>query len=203
MAKNKSEENNLEIKIILLGETATGKTTLINTYYGEKFNSNAISTSVCQSNIKKLKINNKQYIINIWDTAGQEKFRSLTQNFIKGSNIVILVYDITRRDTFLELNYWFDVASLELGKNAIFGVAGNKIDLFYINQVTNEEGELFANQKECIFSLTSAKENPKSFEDLVTKLLEKYLKNNHIIKENENIIISENKKEKKVKKKCC
>jgi len=203
MAKNKSEENNLEIKIILLGETATGKTTLINTYYGEKFNSNAISTSVCQSNIKKLKINNKQYIINIWDTAGQEKFRSLTQNFIKGSNIVILVYDITRRDTFLELNYWFDVASLELGKNAIFGVAGNKIDLFYINQVTNEEGELFANQKECIFSLTSAKENPKSFEDLVTKLLEKYLKNNHIIKENENIIISENKKEKKEKKKCC
>jgi len=200
MAKNKSEENNLEIKIILLGETATGKTTLINTYYGEKFNSNAISTSVCQSNIKKLKINNKQYIINIWDTAGQEKFRSLTQNFIKGSNIVILVYDITRRDTFLELNYWFDVASLELGKNAVFGVAGNKSDLFESSQVTSEEGKIFANQKESIFSLTSAKESPKSFEDLVQKLLERYLKNENIIKKCETITIS---KKTKKKKKCC
>ena len=203
MAKNISEENNIDIKIILLGESGTGKTNLINTYYGGNFNENSESTNECQTNFKKLEINNKQCIINIWDTAGQERYRSITKNFIKGTDIVILVYDITRRDTFLELNYWFDVASLELGKNAIFGVAGNKIDLFYINQVTNEEGELFANQKECIFSLTSAKENPKSFEDLVTKLLEKYLKNNHIIKENENIIISENKKEKKVKKKCC
>ena len=114
-----------------------------------------------------------------------------------------MVYDITRRDTFLELNYWFDVASLELRNNVIFGVAGNKIDLFFSSQVTNEEGELFAKQKECIFSLTSAKENPKSFEELLTKLLERYLKNKNIIKQNEKLIISENKKEKKEKKKCC
>ena len=114
-----------------------------------------------------------------------------------------MVYDITRRDTFLELNYWFDVASLELGNNTIFGVAGNKIDLFFSSQVTNEEGELFAKQKECIFSLTSAKENPKSFEELLTKLLERYLKNKNIIKQNEKLIISKNKKEKKEKKKCC
>ena len=203
MAKNMSEENNIDIKIILLGETGTGKTSLINTYYGGKFNENCESTNECETNIKKLEINNRQCIINIWDTAGQEKYRSITQNLLRGTDIVILVYDITRRDTFLELNYWFDVASLQLGNNAIFGVAGNKIDLFFSSQVTNEEGELFAKQKECIFSLTSAKENPKSFEELLTKLLERYLKNKNIIKQNEKLIISENKKEKKEKKKCC
>ena len=111
-----------------------------------------------------------------------------------------MVYDITRRDTFLELNYWFDVASLELGKNAVFGIAANKFDLFEYSQVTSEEGELFAKQKECIFSLISAKDNPKSFEDLVKKLLERYLKNKNIIKKSETIIISSNNKK---KKKCC
>ena len=128
------------------------------------------------------------------------KICSLTQHFIRGTDIVILVYDITRRDTFLELNYWFDVASLELGKNAVFGIAANKFDLFEYSQVTSEEGELFAKQKECIFSLISAKDNPKSFEDLVKKLLERYLKNKNIIKKSETIIISSNNKK---KKKCC
>ena len=200
MAKNMSEENNIDIKIIILGETGTGKTSLINTYYGGKFNENCESTNECETNIKKLEINNRQCIINIWDTAGQEKYRSITQNLLRGTDIVILVYDITRRDTFLELNYWFDVASLELGKNAVFGIAANKIDLFEYSQVTNEEGELFAKQKECIFSLISAKENPKSFEDLVKKLLERYLKNKNIIKKSETIIISSKNKK---KKKCC
>ena len=200
MAKKISEENNIDIKIILLGESGTGKTNLINTYYGGNFNENSESTNECQTNFKKLEINNKQCIINIWDTAGQERYRSITKNFIKGTDIVILVYDITRRDTFLELNYWFDVASLELGKNAVFGVAGNKSDLFESSQVTSEEGKIFANQKESIFSLTSAKESPKSFEDLVQKLLERYLKNENIIKKCETITIS---KKTKKKKKCC
>ena len=202
MDKNKSEEHKIDIKIILLGETGTGKTNLINTYYGGDFNENSESTSEAKNNIKKLEINNKQCIINIWDTAGQERYRSITKNFIRGTDIVILVYDITRRDTFLELNYWFDTASLELEKNVVFGVAGNKIDLFYDSRVTPEEGEEFAKQKECIFSLTSSKENRKAFQELIEKLLEKYLRNKNIIKKNENMIIS-NKENKKKKKKCC
>ena len=90
MAENMNEEKILNIKIILLGETGTGKTNLISTFYGEKFNSNSNSTNVCQNNIKKLNINNNQCIINIWDTGGQEKFRSLTQHFMEKLPISLL-----------------------------------------------------------------------------------------------------------------
>ena len=188
---------NIDIKIILLGETGTGKTNLIITYYGEKFDINSKSTLDSKTNFKKLTINNRQCVINMWDTAGQEQYRSITKTFINGTDIVILVYDITRRDTFLELNYWFDTATLQLGENDVFGVAGNKSDLFIDAKVTPEKGELFAEQKGCFFSLTSAKKDPKSFEVLVEKLLEKYLKNKNIIKNSEKIIISEIKKKKK------
>ena len=206
MAKNMSEENNIDIKIILLGETGTGKTSLINTYYGKHFDPNTHITSECQLNVKKVEINNRLCSVNIWDTIGQEQYRALTKSFIRGTDIVILVYDITRRDTFLELNYWFDNAFLELGNNAIFGVVGNKNDLYLSSDVTSEEAENFAQQKDAIFSLASAKTDPESFKDLVEKLLEKYLKNKNIIKKDENIIIlneNESKSKKTKKKKCC
>ena len=202
MAKNNSEENPLDIKIILLGETGTGKTNLINTYYGKDFDPNTQTTTECQFDIKKLEINNRICAVNIWDTIGQEQYRAITKSFIRGTDIVILVYDITRRDTFLELNYWFDIASLELGKDVIFGVVGNKNDLYLSSDVTSEEGENFAQQKDAIFSLASAKTDPESFKDLVEKLLEKYLKHKNIIKKEENIIIlNEDEAKKKVTKK--
>ena len=206
MAKNKSEENALDIKIILLGETGTGKTNLINTYYGKPFDPNTQTTSECKYDVKKLEINNRLCAVNIWDTIGQEQYRAITKSFIRGTDIVILVYDITRRDTFLELNYWFDIASLELGKDVAFGVVGNKNDLYLSSDVTSEEGENFAHQKDAIFSLASAKTDPESFKDLVEKLLEKYLKNKNVIKKEENIIIlneGESKKKLAKKKKFC
>ena len=206
MAKNKSEEDTLDIKIILLGETGTGKTNLINTYYGQKFDPNTETTYKCQYTNKKLEINKRQCIVNIWDTIGQEQYRAITKHFIRGTNIVILVYDITRRETFLELNYWFDIAFLELGSNAVFGVVGNKNDLFLDSKVTSEEGENFSQQKDAIFSLASAKTDPESFKDLVTKLLEKYLKSKNIIKKDENIVISnadDSKNKKNNKKRFC
>ena len=206
MANNANGENHLDIKIILLGETGTGKTNLIKTYYGEKFDPNSTSTSECKLNSKGVFINNRQCIVNIWDTIGQEQYRAVTKSFIRGAHIVLLVYDITRRDTFLELNYWFDIASLELGDNAIFGVVGNKNDLYLESDVSSEEGENFAQQKDAIFSLVSAKTDPESFKDLIEKLLEKYLKNKNIIPKNENIIISKEDKSKNKdtgKKKCC
>ena len=206
MAKNNNKEKILDIKIILLGETGTGKTNLINTYYGKHFDPNTHASPECQLNEKKVEINNRICSINIWDTIGQEQYRAITKNFIRGTDIVILVYDITRRDTFLELNYWFDIAFLELGKDAIFGVVGNKNDLYLSSDVTSEEGGNFAHQKDAIFSLASAKTDPESFKDLVEKLLEKYLKNKNIIKKDENIIIlNENESKNKItkKKKCC
>ena len=90
------------IKIILLGEPGVGKSSLINVYNGDPFSEN-IPSSIQSSFIsKRLTINEKIYDIQIWDTAGQERFRSINKIFIKDSHIVIFVYDITSRKSFLE-----------------------------------------------------------------------------------------------------
>ena len=165
-----------EIKVILVGESGTGKTSLINATMGLKFKENLESTTTNSFFSKTININNKEYILNLWDTIGQEKFRSLTKIFIKDSKIVLLVYDITRKETFNELNFWLKQVQDILGDEPILGVCGNKSDLFVKEQVKEEEVKQYSEEKKIPFKLTSAK-NPLTFnkflEDLVKQYLEK------------------------------
>ena len=187
MTDEEEEKKIYYIKVILLGEAGIGKTNLINTYTEEQYNPNELSTTnPCQS-LHTIELKNKKLNIAFWDTMGQEKHRAITKTFIKGSNIVIFVYDITRRDTFLELNYWVNATREELGnEEVIFGVAANKIDLFDQSQVDKEEGEDYAKSINAVFFETSAKSNI-GFKNLVNNLLEQLLLNKNIIgKEEEN-----------------
>ena len=165
-----------EIKVILIGESGTGKTSLINATMGLKFKDVLESTTTNSFSSKTVTINNKEYVLNLWDTIGQEKFRSLTKIFIKDSKIVILVYDITRKASFNELNFWLKMIQDILGDEPILGICGNKSDLFVKEQVKEEEVKKYSEEKNIPFKLTSAK-NPMSFnkflEDLVKKYLEK------------------------------
>ena len=164
------------VKIILLGEMFVGKTCLINVYFDEnKFNPLELSTGQPTQTFKSLEINKKKLNISLWDTMGQEKFRAVTKNFIKDSNIVILVYDITNRASFLELNYWLNVSREELQNEVIFGVVGNKIDLFNNCEVEKDEAEEYAKKIGALFTETSAKENPIGFRNFIKQLLEKLL----------------------------
>ena len=132
---------------------------------------------------KKLEINGVQYMISIWDTAGQERYRSMTKLFIKGAKIVIIVYDVTNRETFDELNFWCKSAEEIAGKDIILGICGNKIDLFTKQVVQKEEGEQFAQKIGASFSETSAKEDQKKFQEFVDELIKKFvLKNEQIQK---------------------
>ena len=207
-----SEKENKEyaVKIILLGEMSVGKTSLINVYLDEnRFNPNEMTSSRSSQNFTTLEINNITLEISLWDTMGQEAFRSVTKNFIKGSNIVILVYDITNRVSFLELNYWLNVSREELQNDAIFGIVGNKIDLFNNCEIEAEEGEKFANKIGALFVETSAKDNPIGFRDFVKKLLEKLISDPKMI---QNLEFTVKEREKSIqlvkapktkKKKCC
>ena len=165
-----------EIKVILIGESGTGKTSLINATMGLKFKDTVESTTTNSFSSKTVTINNKEYVLNLWDTIGQEKFRSLTKIFIKDSKIVILVYDITRKASFNELNFWLKMIQDILGDEPVLGICGNKSDLFVKEQVKEEEVKKYSEEKNIPFKLTSAK-NPLSFnkflEDLVKQYLEK------------------------------
>ena len=163
-----------EIKVILIGESGTGKTSLINATMGLKFKESLESTTTNSFSSKTVTINNKEYTLNLWDTIGQEKFRSLTKIFIKDSKIVILVYDITRKASFNELNFWLKMIQDILGDEPILGICGNKSDLFVQEQVKEEEVKKYSEEKNIPFKLTSAK-NPISFNKFLEDLVQKYL----------------------------
>jgi len=178
------------LKIVLLGEIATGKTNLINCFLGNKFNPISTPTLNPNSLEKKLNIYDTNYTINIWDTIGQEKYRSLSKMFLKGANIVIFVYDITKKSTFSELKYWVNLVEEEVGNIPILGVCGNKNDLYNLEEVNNLEGQEFAKKIGALFVETSAKEDPISFNNFIIKLVKKYHRNkNHINNDVQSIVL--------------
>ena len=195
-----------EIKVILLGESGVGKTNLINIVTGVEFNENEGSTSTSTFSMKKLNVGGKVHRIKLWDTIGQEKLRTLTKLFYNNSKIVIFVYDITHQDSFEELkNYWVKDVEEKLGKNIIKGIVANKIDLFLNEQVTQEEGEEYAESIDALFITTSAKtEGPAKFEDFLIKLYEKYLSGNKEKNNNKSVILRKKKNVHNNKKReCC
>ena len=167
-------EEEEEIKVILVGEMGTGKTSLINTAIGLNFQEKLASTTTNSIMNKTMKVNGKSYSVNLWDTIGQEKYRSLTKIFLKGSKIVIFVYDITNLQSFKELNYWFDCTKEIINEKVVMGIVGNKSDLFLKEEVKESDARQLAKQKGFDFALTSAK-NSTMFCEFLEKLLKKYL----------------------------
>ena len=179
MDENNKEAKNNVTKIILVGDSGTGKTNLITVAAGFEFNSNTLTTTSC-SYVQKIIINNgKEYKVNLWDTIGQEKYRSLTKIFLKDSKIVIFVYDITKRESFKSLHFWKKIIDDILGPGPKLGVVGNKNDLYYDEQVNEEEGEEYANSIGAKFLLTSAKNEPKGFIKFIEQLFIEYIENNN------------------------
>ena len=162
------------IKFILLGEDWVGKTSLRQRYINKTFAS-PNSTIGLDYVTNFLKIKDKDIKLIILDTAGQERFRSITKSYIKHSKIALIVYDITRKRTFEELNYWINaVKEVNKDKEIIIGIAANKSDLYYKQEISTEEGKKFADDNNCLFFETSAKGNV-NVDDAFLKLVEKYV----------------------------
>jgi len=181
---NEDEFQDNNIKMILIGSYGVGKTSIIKSYDKKIFNEYEHSTLSCNFISKTIKIDNQNYICDIWDTAGQERFRSLNKLFIKDSNIIILVYDISQKKTFLELNYWIDFIheNLDLG-NITLGIVGNKADLYEKEDVTKKEGKDFASKYDAYFSLLSPKIDSVGIDTYFEKIIKIYIDKNHTIKQ--------------------
>ena len=174
MLENDDMDDDEEIKVILVGEMGTGKTSLINTAIGLCFQDKLPSTTTNSIVNKVMEIKGKKYSINLWDTIGQEKYRSLTKIFMKGAKVVIFVYDITSRHTFTELDFWFKSTQEIINEKIVMGIIGNKSDLFLKEEVSEEEGRKLAKDKGFEFALTSAK-NSSIFCEFLEKLVKKYI----------------------------
>ena len=174
----KENDDPTSIKVILLGETGVGKTCLINAYMGKRFIKNSITTLSPESERKLIEINQKKYLIELWDTAGQEKYRSMNNLFIKESKVVILVYDVTLERSFSELEYWVKTTKEILSNEAVYGIAGNKADLIDDITVSDEEGKKFAKDNGALFCTTSAKEDSKGFQMFLDQLINQYVEKN-------------------------
>ena len=192
------------IKVILVGEAGTGKTSIINALTGIKFNSNEITSTAAEFSDKTITVKGKDYNITLWDTAGQERFRSVTKIFIKEAKIVIFVYSITDKKSFEQVDFWHQTVKNILGDDPILGLAGNKKDLFLKQEeVTEEEGEKKAQELGAIFKLTSAK-TKVGINEFIEQLVEEYAKKNGDIFDGSkgSKLKSGSDKEKK-KSKCC
>jgi small GTP-binding protein len=106
---------------------------------------------------RMINIENKPIKLQIWDTAGQESFRSITRSYYRGAAGALLVYDITRRETFSHLTRWLEEARQNSHQNMVIMLIGNKSDLEHRRQVSKEEGETFAQENGLVFLETSAK----------------------------------------------
>ena len=162
------EDQNEELnKVVLIGESGVGKTCIINQFITGEFEEDSLPTLTNQFCRKQFDFpDNKSISIDIWDTAGQEQYRSLNRLFYKNAKAVILVYDVSNKLSFDEIkNYWYDQIKQHCDNNIIIAVAGNKCDLYEKRQILDEEGEKYAESINAIFAATSAK-NASGIKDL-------------------------------------
>ena len=133
----------INLKILLVGDSAVGKTTLILKYVDDKFSDSHITTIGVEYKDKEIIVNDRKINLQIWDTSGQERYRSITKNFYRNAHGILFVYDITNKESFEHLKDWLN-NSKELELNFKKMIVGNKIDLQDKRAVNKESMEFFA-----------------------------------------------------------
>ncbi len=167
-------------KILLLGDTTVGKTCFLMKYTDKVFNEIHMATIGLDYRLKTMTLKSGKIIkLQIWDTAGQDRFRAITKNYYKGANGIILIYDITSLQTYDNVKNWISQIREEASPNVVIYIAGNKIDLEEERKVKTEEGQKLADEYGFPFYETSAKNDiniKETFEELVEKIDNVYSK---------------------------
>ncbi|CAE5966706.1 unnamed protein product [Arabidopsis arenosa] len=166
----------LSFKILLIGDSGVGKSSLLLSFISSSVEDLAPTIGV-DFKIKQMKVRGKRLKLTIWDTAGQEKFRTLTSSYFRGSQGIILVYDVTKRDTFMNLaDVWAkEIELYSTNHDCIKMLVGNKVDRESERKVSQEEGMALAKDLKCLFHECSARtrENVnRCFEELAVKIME-------------------------------
>ena len=178
MSEKKQKE--LLYKILLLGDSSVGKTCFLMRYADNTFQEIHMSTIGLDYKLKNVQLDDGKIVkIQIWDTAGQDRFRSITKNYYKGAHGIILIYDVTSRKTFDSVKNWISQIKEEVSDKVNIILVGNKIDDVQNRKVTFDEGEKMASSFGLPFFETSAKSGVNidtTFNELVKKTVETYSK---------------------------
>jgi small GTP-binding protein len=194
-----TSECDINLKILLLGDSSVGKTCFLLRYVEDTFTHNHISTIGVDYKIKLVNENNQLIKLQIWDTAGQDRFRCITKNYFRGSDGIMLIYDITNQMSFNNIRNWITQIKDSLGDDARITLVGNKVDLESNRIVLKEDGIKLANEHGFSFFETSAKEKinvDEAFSNLTREMLKK---NTGLGKRGNNLSKNMTNKEKK----CC
>jgi Ras-related protein Rab-14 len=144
-------------KYIIIGDTSVGKSSLLHSFTEKKFSAEVPHTIGVEFGTRILEVSGQKIKLQIWDTAGQERFRAVTRSYYRGAAGALLVYDITRRQTFNHLQSWLNDARNLTNPNTVIFLIGNKCDLESHRDVTTEEAKKFATENNLVFLETSAK----------------------------------------------
>ena len=202
------ESYDLLFKLILIGDSCVGKSNILLKYLKNEFDPNSRATVGVEFGTKNIVINEKKIKIQIWDTAGEERYRSITSAYYKGAKGAFIVYDITRKSTFVNIDKWISDLKLNGDQNICIIILGNKSDLDDKREVSTEDGIKKSEMFKTAFLETSAL-NGSNIDKAFDELIEQIIKNNKNYFEENNkkeidkgVNLSDNNKNND-KKKCC
>ena len=153
-----SQDYDYLFKVLLLGDSDVGKSSLILRYTEETFNSKLVNSIGVDFKMKKKEVDGKIIKVQIWDTAGHERFRSITYSYYRGANAIIIVFDLSDKKSFINITEWLKQIGKHAKENVFMFLVGNKSDLLDERKVTYEEAKQYADEHELPYIETSAKE---------------------------------------------
>ena len=151
-----SSDNSEFIKLILVGDSSVGKTSLISRFVEDTFKLDQPNTISVDFFAKKMNVYNKLYTVQIWDTAGQERFKSMIRNYFKSASAVLIVFDLTKKLSFSHVDEWLRDVQEDIKKDTPIILIGNKCDLPEQRQITSKSAAVFAKKRNMDYFETSA-----------------------------------------------
>lgn len=164
-------------RVCVVGDSSVGKTSLLTRYCDNVFKANYTNTIGVDFRVVSMKYKDRLARVHIWDTAGQERFRSISINYFRSCHGFFFIYDITNKNSFLNINKWIDIAFSNNKMSVVNFLVGNKNDKEESRQVSVEEAKEYANLRNLVYLETSAKINSnvdKAFEYMTFKLIDYY-----------------------------
>ena len=173
---SKSKQFDYTFKIVMIGDSGVGKSCILLRFADDKFNENFYATIGVDFRFKNVMVDDKSVKLQIWDTAGQERFKTITSAYYRGADGIIIVYDITDRNSFAHIKDWLDDVNKYTDDNPLKIIVGNKIDLIKDKQINNNDMKTMTAQTGIEIIECSAKDSIKIndlMEIMTKKLIEK------------------------------